>query len=103
METTTQVLTKACRNAVGIDPILYLPTTRTGSRLLRWRMGWLPGKPLDCICTRDHTSRRHFDKYECEAMFTALWDELPIAPPGIHHIDNAITLLPPSASKCCPY
>jgi hypothetical protein len=55
------------------------------------------------ICTRDHTSRRHFDKYECKAIPTTLWDELPPAPPGIHHIDNAITLLPPSASKYCSY
>jgi hypothetical protein len=104
METITQVLTKACRNTVGIDPILYLPATRTDrSRLLRWRMGWLPGKPHDCICTRDHTSRRHFDKYECEAIPTALWDELPPASPGVHYIDNAITLLPTNASKYCSY
>jgi hypothetical protein len=42
METTTQVLTKAYRNTVSIDPILYLPSTRTDhSRLLIWRMGWL--------------------------------------------------------------
>ncbi|CEP15029.1 hypothetical protein [Parasitella parasitica] len=38
-----------CRTTLGIDPIMYLPmTVHERSRLIRWRMGWLPGKPQAC-------------------------------------------------------
>ncbi|KAI9324250.1 hypothetical protein BD770DRAFT_335088 [Pilaira anomala] len=95
LNSTSQVLAKACRPEYGLDPILYLPATRTDrSRLIRWRMGWLPGNPHECLCTQDHTSRRHFNKYDCPAIPTDLWDALPHAPPDVHPIDNAISLLP---------
>lgn len=52
------------RPILYLDPILYLPmTSRERSRLLRWRMGWLPSKPIACVCGDDHTSRRHL--YTC--------------------------------------
>ncbi|KAI9468865.1 MAG: hypothetical protein EXX96DRAFT_492199 [Benjaminiella poitrasii] len=66
-------------------------------------MGWLPGKPHDCPCTRDHTSRRHFNKYECEAIATSLWNDLPAAPPDVHIIDHAINELPSNPQRYCPY
>lgn len=92
---TSQVLAKACRPELGLDPIVFLPATRTDrSRLIRWRMGWLPGNPHECLCTQDHTSRRHFNKYDCPAIPTDIWDALPHAPPGVHPIDNAISMLP---------
>lgn len=38
-----------CRSTLGTDPIMYIPmTVHERSRLLRWRMGWLPGKPQQC-------------------------------------------------------
>ncbi|CEP13041.1 hypothetical protein [Parasitella parasitica] len=38
-----------CRTTVGTDPIMYLPmTVHERSRLIRWRMGWLSGKPQAC-------------------------------------------------------
>ncbi|CEP07591.1 hypothetical protein [Parasitella parasitica] len=38
-----------CRTTLGIDPIMYIPmTVHERSRLIRWRMGWLPGKPQAC-------------------------------------------------------
>ncbi|KAI9250224.1 hypothetical protein BDA99DRAFT_445269, partial [Phascolomyces articulosus] len=46
---------KACRPRIGIDPILWLPmTTRERSRVVRWRIGFLPGKPTRCWCARDN-------------------------------------------------
>lgn len=99
-----QVLANACRPILGIDPILFLPATRTDrNRLLRWRLGWLPGKPQDCVCNRDHTSRRHFDNKECDAIPTSLWDDLPPAPPNVHIIDHALNSLPTLPSLYCPY
>lgn len=33
----------ACRPQLGVDPILWVPMTRTDrSRCLRWRLGWMP-------------------------------------------------------------
>ena len=55
------VLLSACRPKLGIDPILYLPMSLyERSRLVRWRMGWLPARPVACSrCTHGHASRRH--------------------------------------------
>ncbi|KAJ8655018.1 hypothetical protein O0I10_009223 [Lichtheimia ornata] len=40
------VMLSFLRLTLTLDPILFLPmTARERSRLLRWRMGWLPGKP----------------------------------------------------------
>lgn len=50
MQTAPLVLPKACRSKLAVDPILYIPATRTDrSRLIRWRMGWLPGRPVTCV------------------------------------------------------
>ncbi|KAG0820575.1 hypothetical protein G6F19_012390 [Rhizopus arrhizus] len=75
---TTQVLLRACRPALVVDPILYVPASRAErSLLVRWRLGWLPGKPEDCPCGRDRRSRRHF--LECDlipsfcSFFAAPW------------------------------
>jgi hypothetical protein len=104
LNTTDRVLAKACRPNIEYDPILYLPARRIDrSRLIRWRMGWLPGHPHDCTCTLDHTSRRHFDKYECEAIPSLPWNDLPSCPPETHAIDHAINLLPTKVSNYCSY
>ncbi|KAG1032432.1 hypothetical protein G6F43_013772 [Rhizopus delemar] len=54
------VLLLCCRLTLGVDPILYLPmSTYDRSRLLRWRMGWLPARPVNCRCGPVHASRHH--------------------------------------------
>ncbi|KAF7721706.1 hypothetical protein EC973_004295, partial [Apophysomyces ossiformis] len=102
LATTSQVLIKACRPVLGIDPILTVPATRTErSRLLRWRIGWLPGRPKECACLMDHTSRRHLRF--CRAIPPTLWDSLPIpSVPGTHPIDAALNALPTKPGSPCP-
>ncbi|KAG1440662.1 hypothetical protein G6F55_013436 [Rhizopus delemar] len=98
---TTQVLLRACRPALVVDPILYVPATRAErSLLVRWRLGWLPGKPEDCPCGRDRRSRRHF--LECDLIPSFLWSDLPRCPPGSYPIDFALSSLPLGRSACCP-
>ncbi|KAI8979623.1 hypothetical protein BDF20DRAFT_800994, partial [Mycotypha africana] len=55
------VLLSACRSQLGIDPILYIPMSIFDrSRLIRWRMGWLPARPAGCTrCHAPHASRSH--------------------------------------------
>lgn len=53
-----------CRTSITIDPIMYLPMHNVErSRLIRWRMGWLPGRPKpcqNCYMLFDHkTTRNH--------------------------------------------
>ncbi|KAI9309887.1 hypothetical protein BX666DRAFT_2164632 [Dichotomocladium elegans] len=103
-QSSRHILARACRAKLEIDPILTLPATRTDrSRLIRWRLGWLLGAPHDCNCDRDHTSRRHFDKYECDAIPSELWESLPQAPPTTHTIDHALNRLPTDPSQYCHY
>jgi hypothetical protein len=88
------ILLRACCPAIGIDPILTVPATRTErSRLIRWRMGWLPGKPKPCPCDPDHqhTSRRRV--LECLRIPPNLWEQLPTAPTGTNPIDFALSSL----------
>ncbi|KAF7721766.1 hypothetical protein EC973_004160 [Apophysomyces ossiformis] len=99
----TQILVKACRPKLGVDPILYLPATRMErSRLIRWRMNWLPGRPKDCACSsRCQTTRNHFRV--CPKIPTSLWCQLPTTDPPNHPIDVAITSLPKSSRSCPRY
>ena len=98
---TTQVLLRACRPALVVDPILYVPATRAErSLLVRWRLGWLPGKPEDCPCGRDRRSRRHF--LECDLIPSFLWSDLPRCPEGSYPIDFALSSLPLGRSARCP-
>ena len=97
-----KVLLRGCRPHLGIDPIMYVPATRSErSRLLRWRMGWLPGKPRPCQCGTNHTSRRHL--VQCPEIPHALWQALPSSPPNQHPLDFAITSLPFSTTVPPPY
>jgi hypothetical protein len=97
----TQTLLFGARPRIGVDPILQLKTTRRErSRLLRWRIGWLPGKPRDCPCGTDHTSRRHL--VDCPVIPSYLWQQLPVPPPGTHPLDNALSQLPTSSSRKPP-
>ena len=99
--TPLPVLLRACRPMIGIDPILTVPATRTErSRLTRWRMGWLPGKPKPCPCDPElqHTSRNHIPI--CPYIPSELWEQLPPAPVDTNPIDHAISSLPDHKSAC---
>ncbi|KAG1016467.1 hypothetical protein G6F26_012502 [Rhizopus arrhizus] len=103
LQSTSQVLIRACRPVLRVDPILYLPASRADrSRLIRWRMGWIPGKPAPCSCGLGDTSRSHL--MVCTLVPSALWFCLPVPPTGYvgHHIDYVLNLLPVSASARCP-
>ncbi|KAG1321914.1 hypothetical protein G6F63_013587 [Rhizopus arrhizus] len=42
------VLLSACRPSIGIDGMFFIPMLLSDrSRILRWRMGWLPARPID--------------------------------------------------------
>jgi hypothetical protein len=86
----SHILVHGCRPEIGVDPILLVPMTRRErSRLLRWRLGWLPGKPRACLCGIDHTSRRHL--MECQLLSQHLWQALPYPSDGSNHLDFAIS------------
>ncbi|KAF1803653.1 hypothetical protein FB192DRAFT_1256325, partial [Mucor lusitanicus] len=41
----------ACRPAIGLDPVMFFPAAGRlccCSRLVGYRMGWLPGEPRPC-------------------------------------------------------
>lgn len=100
---TDKVLIRACPPVVRVDPVMYLPASRTDrSRLIRWRMGWLPGKPKPCPCGFDHTSRRHLQQ-NCYKVPAILWSRLPLPPSDsvANVIDYALNQLP-LTSKSCP-
>ena len=54
----------ACRDTCSIDSIVFLPTTYyQHSRLLYWRLGWMPNGRPDVTCNncnnQNHLSRQH--------------------------------------------
>ncbi|KAG2200495.1 hypothetical protein INT46_004264 [Mucor plumbeus] len=57
---STSILLASTRPTAQVDPILWLPMTCSErSRVLRWRLGWLPGgKPKECIFHPDHNWSR---------------------------------------------
>ncbi|KAI7864460.1 uncharacterized protein EV154DRAFT_397425, partial [Mucor mucedo] len=84
------VLLGKCRPIIGNDPIMYIPMTIfERSRLIRWRMGWLPGKPKPCTnCNRINalTTRSHVN--EClqidanlNMYIDSFLNKLPSTPP----------------------
>ncbi|KAG0775063.1 hypothetical protein G6F22_013584 [Rhizopus arrhizus] len=80
------ILLSSTRPTIQVDPILWLPMTCSErSRVLRWRLGWLPGgKPKECIFHPYHNwSRRH--AFDCLHVHHRLYlprsIEDPISPP----------------------
>lgn len=103
---TDKVLIRACRPTIGIDPVMYVPASRPcRSRLVRYLMGWLPGKTKPCACNLDRTFRRHL--HELSTLPSDLISSLPIPHdtfPGTIN-DHVLNLLPtsPSSSNCTPW
>lgn len=100
---TDQKLIRACRPSLHIDPILTVPASRHDrSRLLRWRIGWLPGKPRPCPCKDGDLSRNHV--LTCKEIPANLWRNLPTChdPSPIHRLDYTLNQLPLSSNASCP-
>ncbi|CAO3683568.1 unnamed protein product [Umbelopsis ramanniana] len=94
-------LLSRCLPTLGIDPVLTVPATRRErSRLIRWRIGWLPGKPDDCPCSLDRTSPRHLA--ECFLLPPSLWEPLPSSP-NTHPIDSALNKIPEPHRPAPPF
>jgi hypothetical protein len=100
--TTDKVLIKACLPFLRIDPVMYVPASRADrSRLIRWRMHWLPGTPRECACHIGRTTRRHLGL--CPRIPYELYLALPPPmDPEANPIDNALNLLPVSRSAAPP-
>ncbi|OAD71953.1 hypothetical protein PHYBLDRAFT_146937 [Phycomyces blakesleeanus NRRL 1555(-)] len=86
----------------GVDTILFLPASHVERGcLIRWRMGWLLGKPKECPGGSDYTSRCHL--LNCPLVPATLFEQLP--QPNydqIHRIDFAITSLPLTSQELRP-
>jgi hypothetical protein len=95
-------LLMVCRPKCELDPILYLPATRVDrSRLVRWRLNFLPGEPRECPCSGGLQTRSHFDY--CAAIPPDLFDSFPqVTIYGLCRIDAALNALPTSASASIP-
>ncbi|KAG1446231.1 hypothetical protein G6F46_011936 [Rhizopus delemar] len=78
---TTQVLLRACRPALVVDPVLYVPAIRAERSLLV--IGVLAGS-------------------RCDLIPSFLWSDLPHCPPGSYPIDFALSSMPLGRSARCP-
>jgi hypothetical protein len=85
-----------CRPSLAVDPILYLPATPLErSRLIRWRLQWLPGgQPKPCPCGQGLLTRTH--TRVCPSLLPT-----PQCPPfWTHHpIDYYLNQLPARLPK----
>lgn len=98
------VLISAYRDHLGGDPILWLPmTSRERSRLIRWRMGWLPGKPQPCKnCNVHRTSRHHL--IDCYNAADKLGVRADIKPNPIDYVLNTLPRKqPPPRAHSAPF
>lgn len=80
-----------CRNKISNDPIMFIPmTVRQRSRIIRFRMGWLPGEPKACRNCNigNRTTRPHLTR--CLDMHNRL--NIPII--TISPIDAILNKLP---------
>ncbi|KAG2191319.1 hypothetical protein INT47_007110, partial [Mucor saturninus] len=64
-----------CRSNIKNDPIMYLPMHNVErSRIIRWRMGWLPGRPTTYTPTTTSTNNYHItDQLHTESSIS-VWD-----------------------------
>jgi len=70
----SEVTVQACLNTLTIDPIFKLPMTRRERRrLLRYKMNWLPGRKITCLCGGE-MSRKHI--LICPAIPEHYWSNI---------------------------
>ncbi|CAO3657317.1 unnamed protein product [Mucor hiemalis] len=94
-EDTDSTLLPSLRRELTVDPILWPPmTTSERSRILRWRLGWLPGgRPKECIYYPGRNwSRRH--TFTCLKVHSRLYLPLTIEDP-ISFLLNQLPLKKP--------
>lgn len=83
-----------CPMSIHMDPLLSLPMApRTRSLLIRWRRGWLPGRPQACPCLEGSITRSH--TLVCSLLPTV---STPTTLPAsnLHPIDRLLNKLPRS-------
>ncbi|OAD72629.1 hypothetical protein PHYBLDRAFT_169751 [Phycomyces blakesleeanus NRRL 1555(-)] len=98
LQRSQQILLSACRPSLGVDPILWLPMTNyERSRFIRWRMGWLPGRPQPCSCGLHTTSRHHV--IECTGAAIRLHLYSTVQPNPIDYVLNMLPLKKPKNNK----
>ncbi|CEP08687.1 hypothetical protein, partial, partial [Parasitella parasitica] len=87
-----------CRTTLGIDPIMYLPmTVHERSRLIRWRMGWLPGKPQAC------RNCNQIDNLTTQLHVTICFQICENLDMDIHAFLNSLPKSPPRSSAAKSY
>jgi hypothetical protein len=94
-------LLKHCSTKQKIDPITYLPMlSRDRNRIVRWKRGWLPGKPISCpnclgpaLTTRSHL-------ISCLGLYAKL--DLPHHHDSPGLLDQVLALLPVKRPTCEP-
>ncbi|KAG1028717.1 hypothetical protein G6F57_001337 [Rhizopus arrhizus] len=93
---TNSILLSACHPQLVVDPILWLPMSYIErNRLIRWRMGWLPGgRPKPCIYhPHDLLTRSH--AITCLNMHHRLLMPSTVSDP----LSYLLNLLPTSRKK----
>ncbi|KAG0751038.1 hypothetical protein G6F57_018723 [Rhizopus arrhizus] len=69
-------------------------STYDRSRLVRWRMGWLPGRPKACRCGHTHASRAHL--LNCLRVATRLDVAINTRPNPLDYVLNQLPRKIPS-------
>lgn len=70
----SEITVQACLNTLTVDPIFKLPMTRRERRrLLRYKMNWLPGRKITCLCGGE-MSRKHI--LVCPAIPEQYWSNI---------------------------
>ena len=86
----------ACRPYISIDPILWLPmTTKERSRVVRWRIGFLPGKPVSCWCQQEGAFTTINHLMACFHVHSLLNVPHTITIDPISHLLNKLPKKPP--------
>lgn len=90
-----------CRPILTPDPIIYLPmSTYDRSRIIRWKRGWLPSRPIPCTnCSvLGRTTRNHL--ITCHQLITklGLHKSALLIPNIIDHLINQIPASPPKSA-----
>lgn len=92
---TNKPLLSACPPTTSISPLLLLPMHNYHRFLIiRWRRGWLPGKPRPCPCGLRTLTRLH--TLSCPLLPSITLP--PVIPPTTRHPVDALLCLLPSPS-----
>lgn len=83
---------KACSPSTDIYPGLLLPMeSKTRSLIIRWRRGWIPGKPVPCLCLLSPLTKIH--TRQCSLIQPITLPEHLLGT-NLHPADTLLNLLP---------